>query len=334
MKKILSVVVLGILLIGILAACGQKSQADVVKDLGKKVDSLKGYHTKATMTFKNGKQEKKYQAEIWYQEPNNYKVVLNDGKKENTQMIIKNSDGVFVLTPSQNKKYHFQSEWPNNRSQYYLYQSLIKDIQKDANAKFESKDKNYLFTTKTNYQTQLLANQKIMLNKDLSPKNVQVMDQDMNVMIDITFNSFDFNPTFKKDTFNVDKNMETAKLDTQTSAKPHQAFTIMKPTASIKGATLSYSTDLQNKSGQRQFIMKYAGKKGYTLIESQSNVSPTSEAIETTAQPVNIDESVGVMTDHSLSWSRDGMDFYLVSTKLTPEEMQEVAASVSGQVTK
>ncbi|WEG12531.1 outer membrane lipoprotein carrier protein LolA [Pullulanibacillus sp. KACC 23026] len=333
MKKLIFVFILGILLVGILAGCGQKSQADVVKDLGKKMDSLQGYHTVAEMTFKNGEQKKVYEAEIWYQKPDNYKVVLNDGKKENTQMIIKNKDGVFVLTPSQNKKYHFQSEWPNNRSQYYLYQSLVKDIQKDANAAFEAKDKSYVFTTKTNYQTQLLANQSITLDqKSLTPKNVKVMDKDMNVMIDITFKSFKVNPSFDNSTFDVDKNMATAKLDAQTSATP-QPFTVMKPTMNLDGAKLSYSQEVTN-SGPQKFIMKYTGDKGYTLIETQSQVSPTSEAIETTAQPVDLEESFGVMTDHSLSWSKDGMDFYLVSDNLTQSEMQEIAESVSGQVTK
>jgi outer membrane lipoprotein-sorting protein len=335
LKKLLSVFIFGILLIGVLAGCGQKSQADVVKDLGKKMESLTSYHTKASMTFKNGKQAKEYQAEIWYQKPDYYKVVLNDGKQENTQMIIKNDEGVFVLTPSQNKKYHFQSEWPNNRSQYYLFQSLVRDIQKDANAKFQLKNNEYNFTTKTNYDTKLLSQQKIILNKkDLTPKNVKVMDQDSNVMIDITFNSFMLNPNFDKGTFDVEKNMATAKLDAKTSATPHLPFTIMKPNQELKGAKLSYSSDVKDDQGQHKFIMKYTGDKGYTLIETQSQVSPTSEAVETTAQPVNLNENIGVMTKNSLAWSKDGMDFYLVSDKLTTDEMQEIADSVSGQVTK
>jgi outer membrane lipoprotein-sorting protein len=335
LKKLLSVFILGILLIGVLAGCGQKSQADVVKDLGKKMESLTSYHTKASMTFKNGKETKEYQAEIWYQKPDYYKVMLNDGKQENTQMIIKNDEGVFVLTPSQNKKYHFQSEWPNNRSQYYLFQSLVKDIQKDANARFQLQKSEYYFTTKTNYETKLLSHQKITLNKkDLTPKNVKVMDQDSNVMIDVTFNSFKLNPSFDKGTFDVDKNMATAKLDTKTSAAPHQPFTIMKPIQSINGAKLSYSSDVKDEQGKRQFIMKYTGNKGYTLIETQSQVSPTSEAVETSAQPVNLDENIGIMTKNSLAWSKDGMDFYLVSDKLSADEMQEIAKSVSGKVTK
>jgi hypothetical protein len=108
----------------------------------------------------------------------------------------------------------------------------------------------------------------------------------------------------------------------------------MKPTQAIKGAELSYSSDVKNEAGQRQFIMKYTGKKGYTLIETQSQVSPTSEAIETTAQPVNLEDNIGIMTKNSLAWSKDGMDFYLVSDKLSADEMQEIAKSVSGKVTK
>ncbi|WRK52332.1 hypothetical protein SD457_18260 [Coprobacillaceae bacterium CR2/5/TPMF4] len=43
-----------------------------------------------------------------------YKVELYDKALNQSQIIIKNSDGVFVLTPTLNQIFKFQSEWPNN----------------------------------------------------------------------------------------------------------------------------------------------------------------------------------------------------------------------------
>ncbi len=49
-------------------------------------------------------------------------------------MILKNDDGVYVLTPALNKSFKFQSEWPENSSQAYLFESLVKDITEDKSA--------------------------------------------------------------------------------------------------------------------------------------------------------------------------------------------------------
>ena len=47
-----------------------------------------------------------------------------------SQIIVKNPDGVFVLTPTLNQIFKFQSEWPNNSPKPYIYQSLIELLEK------------------------------------------------------------------------------------------------------------------------------------------------------------------------------------------------------------
>src|SRR5699024_3232046 len=90
----------------------------------------------------------------------------NDEDEKSSQIILKNKDGVFVLTPSLNKSFKFQSEWPDNSSQPYLYQSLINDIIKDSEATFEVTDAHYIFYIKTNYQSNNnLPFQEIYLDK-------------------------------------------------------------------------------------------------------------------------------------------------------------------------
>ena len=86
-------------------------------------------------------------------------------------MILRNEEGVFVLTPALKKSLGFQSEWPQNSSQAYLYESLIKDIIEDKEAKFTATKDHYVFETKTRYQNNsMLPIQEIKLNKsDLSP---------------------------------------------------------------------------------------------------------------------------------------------------------------------
>ncbi|MGV3487472.1 MAG: LolA family protein [Tuberibacillus sp.] len=335
LKKSMSIILLSAMFLFVLTACGQ-SREDVIDDLSKKMDRLSGYTTKATMTFKHGDKQQKYQAEIWYKKPNFYKVVLKDEHGQNPQMIIRNKDGVYLLTPALNKKYHFESDWPKNRSQYYLYESLVKDIVQDGTSKFETKEDAFIFTTKTHYPTKMLAYQKISLKKkNLAPLGVKVMDKDMNVIIDVVFKGFNFKPKFDSDAFDVDKNELSMKLDNNLPAMAslNQPFEILKPTIQLKNTKIAYTQDV-NEDGQRKFVLKYTGDKAFTLIESKSDVAKETMTVTMDADPVDLGFTFGIMTDHSLSWSNNGMDFYLVSDKLTTDEMKDVAQSVVGMVNK
>ena len=139
----------GIMLLLALSACGQKSQSDVVSELNEKLGEMKGYKANAKMTLKMGTEPQVYNVEIWHKDPSFYRVNLKNEEKDQSQMILKNDDGVYVLTPALNKSFKFQSEWPENSSQAYLFESLVKDITEDKSPTYKETDKHYVFETKT-----------------------------------------------------------------------------------------------------------------------------------------------------------------------------------------
>jgi hypothetical protein len=51
-------------------------------------------------------------------------------------------------------------------------------------------------------------------------------------------------------------------------------------------------------------------------------------------QPVDLGFTIGALTDHSISWSQDGVDYMIASKKLTKDELIEVAGSVQGDMGK
>lgn len=72
-----------------------------------------------------------------------------------------------VLTPSLNKSFKFESEWPYNNSQVYLLQSVVNDINNDKALSFEEKDDRYVFTTSVNYpNNRSLVKQMIYFDKN------------------------------------------------------------------------------------------------------------------------------------------------------------------------
>ncbi|MCP3741948.1 LolA family protein [Rossellomorea sp. BNER] len=321
----------------VLSACGAKSKEDVVEDLNAKVEDMKGYKADAKMTLQVGEEPQTYDVEVWHNEPNYYRVHLKNEARDQSQMILRNEEGVFVLTPALNKSFKFQSEWPSNSSQAYLFESLVKDIKEDKEAKFKETKNHYVFETKTRYQnSQMLPVQKISFNKkDLTPASVKVMDADRNALVTVEFSKMDMKASFEKKDFDMKKNMTGAQLEVPVNAKVSDSeFTVLYPTTEISGTELVDEKEILTSSGKR-VVLTYEGEKSYTLVQEKSEVIPTM-TVSTTVNGdlVNLGFTMGAMTDHSIRWTFDGIDYMLASQNLSPEEMISVAQSVQGSMSK
>ncbi|MCH1638650.1 outer membrane lipoprotein carrier protein LolA [Paenibacillus timonensis] len=200
----------------VLAACGKKDADGVVKDLDKVVAQLESYQGSGTMTLYTGDKPQEYKVEVWYQNPSFYRIALTNAQKDVTQIVLRNEQGVFVLTPSLNKSFRFQSDWPENQGQVYLYQTLARSILSDSSRQFESDKESYIFEVAANYNTHALVRQKIWLAKDnYAPKQVQVSDAEAKVVVEVKFDKFDFDAKFDKNSFDMQHNLDTAAQDSQ-----------------------------------------------------------------------------------------------------------------------
>lgn len=328
---------LSIFFIVSLTACGDQSQEDVRKALDEKMEDLTSYKAEAKMTLTTGSEPQVYNVEIWYQQPSYYRVNLKNAQKDQNQMILRNDEGVFVLTPALNKSFRFQSDWPKNSSQAYLYESLVKDILNDSSAVFKKTKNHYVFETKTNYQnSKMLPKQEITLNKkDLSPAVVKVMDTDMNPLLTVEFSKVEFNPKFDKDAFDTAKNMTMAQLDVPTMAEGNDGvFEVMYPLDLPAGVEPTEEKEIATEDGKR-IILTYSGEKSFTLIQEKARVLPaTSTAMFVEGEPIDLGFAIGALTENSLSWSYKGVDFMIASNDLTSEEMMMIARSVQGTSVK
>ncbi|MCM3125662.1 MULTISPECIES: outer membrane lipoprotein carrier protein LolA [Bacillaceae] len=337
MKKRLLLLLAGLMVIFALAACGTKSQESVVKDLDGTLNDLKSYKAKAKMTLQMGTEPQVYDVEIWHKDPSFYRVNLKNAQKDQSQMILRNDEGVFVLTPALNKSFRFQSDWPKNSSQAYLYESLITDILEDKQAKFSATKEHYVFETKTRYQNnKMLPIQEIKLKKkSLAPVSVKVMDPDRNALVTVEFSDVKFDASFDKDAFDMKKNMTGAQLEVPVMADVEdKEFTVKYPVAEIPGVTLIDEKEIKTEDGKR-VVLTYDGDKSFTLIQEKANAMPAmSSAINMTGKPVDLGFTVGAMNETSISWTHLGVDYMLASTDLSPEEMEMVAKSVLADMEK
>ena len=329
MKKVL-ILFAGIMLLLALSACGQKTQSDVVTDLNKKMEEMKGYKANAKMTLQMGNNPQVYNVEIWHKNPTYYRVNLKNQEKDQSQMILRNDEGVYVLTPALNKSFKFQSEWPENSSQAYLYESLVKDITEDKAATFKEEDKQYVFETKTRYQNnKMLPYQQITLNKkDLAPVSVKVMDSDNNVLVTVEFSDVKFDTSFDKDAFDMEKNMTSAQLEVPVMAEVQDPNFSIKYPADMYGMSLLEEKEVKTDKGQR-VVLTYEGEKSFTLIEEKAEVVQA-KIVSTmvNGNPVDLGFTVGAMTENMITWTYEGVSYTLASQNMTPDEMVEVARTV------
>jgi hypothetical protein len=213
----------------------------------------------------------------------------------------------------------------------------VKDLVQDKDATFKTTDKGYIFETKTNYQNkQLLPTQEITFNKKgLTPQSVKLLDTDKNVVLNVKFKKVKYNPNFDKDSFDVKKNMTSARLNSvPTSGDGHSNFLVTEyPSYLMKGVSLVDQQDVKTKDGVQVFL-SYKGKKSFTLVEQKSVVSETSMMMDVSGEPVDLGFTVGALTKKSISWSYKGTDYTIVTKNLTQNELIKVAKSVGQKATK
>jgi outer membrane lipoprotein-sorting protein len=289
------------------------------------------------MTLQMGSDPQVYEVEIWHKDPTYYRVNLKNAQKDQSQMILRNDDGVFVLTPALNKSFRFQSSWPQNSSQAYLYESLIQDILEDKEAKFSETKQHYVFETKTRYQNnQMLPLQEIKLNKkDLAPVSVQVMDSDRNALVTVEFSDVKIGADFDKDAFDMKKNMTASQLEVPVMADgSDKEFTVKYPVADLPGVTLKDEKVMETGNGKR-IVLTYGGEKSYTLVQEKAGVMDDGASpVSVNGNLVDLGFTIGAQSENSIRWTHQGVEYMLASSNLSPEEMEMVAKSVQGDVEK
>ncbi|GIP22610.1 outer membrane lipoprotein carrier protein LolA [Paenibacillus sp. J22TS3] len=211
MRRITWVLTIVIAFSMLLAACGKKDSADVVKDLDQVVTKMESYEGSGTMTLHTGDKPQEYRVEVWYQNPSYYRIALTNAQKDITQIVLRNDQGVYVLTPSLGKSFRFQSDWPENQGQVYLYQTLVRSILNDTSRQFVADKNSYVFDVAANYNTQTLVRQKIWLSKkNYAPEQVQVSDSNANVVVEVKFDKFKFDAAFDKKSFDMQQNLNAS----------------------------------------------------------------------------------------------------------------------------
>lgn len=327
MKKKLIAILIGCLF---LTGCGGGSEKSVLKKITEKQENSKSYYVEGTMELINNEDIFTYDVNASYKKGDYYKIELTNISNNHKQVILRNDQGVYVITPSLNKSFKFQSDWPYNNSQIYLLGSVIEDINNDEDKKFEKKNDKYIYTSKVNYPNNSnLVNQIVTVNKNKEIEKVEVVDKDGNTQIKMKYNKIEYNSKFKDDYFELDniietKDIEEEKNTTETATLDDIIYPMYLPTNTY----LSSQESINTENGKR-LILTFEGDNPFTLIEEVAVIDEEHEIIPTYGELEIIGDSIAVVNDNSINWYSNGIEYYVVSSVMSSNELLEVAKSIS-----
>ena len=311
----------------IFTGCGKYSEDDIVKDFAKKVNKSKAYYVEGTMEIINNEDTYTYDVAVSYKEGDYYKVNLKNLLNDHEQIILRNASGVYVVTPSLNKSFKFQSEWPYNNSQIYLLKSIVEDVQKDETRTFEEKDGNYVFTHKVDYpNNKKLVKQMVVLDKKLNVKEAKIMDESGNVWMKMQFDSIDLDASFKDDYFELSDNLESG-ITTEELKEVDKIEEVIYPMYLPVNTYLSGKEKMSTDSGER-LILTFDGDSPFMLVEETVKKEEEHTIVPTYGDPVLLGDTIACINDNSVTWVSNGIEYYVISDVMSMQEIFEVAGSI------
>jgi len=345
----------------LLSACGTDSQEKVLKKVNGKWAEANGYELNATMEIKSGGDPKKYDVTVWHTKPDFYRVEVVESGKDVSQMIVRNADGVFVVTPTLNKMYKFQSDWPKKNSQAYLIGALAEDLAQDKNLVMKEEDKAYIFeaATRNSYKNSMPHQVITVDKKTMLPTSVVIMNDVKEEQIRITFKNIKLGVQHAAKEYAVEQFTESDETKGEQATPPkkdnkdnkdgkesnnnpngeeekepvsaeveNKEFQTHYPVVSLEN-TKMVEEKVVREGGMDRVILTFDGDKPFTVMQQPVTKETAMLPVSSPGDPVDLGFTIGAITDTSISWEKDGVEFFVASSKLTREEMVQVATSMT-----
>lgn len=299
-------------------------------DLIEEASQCQSYQLVSNMEMLENDELKSYQVTSTFariDDQDFYKVELYDKSLNQSQVIVRNDEGVFVLTPSLNQAFQFQSDWPNNSPKPYIYQSLITFLSENKPEK--TKD-GYLVQGEMTYENdERVKSQEVKFDKDLKPVYVSVFDQDGTEVIKVEVTSFELNASMKKDDFSQ-KNIAEATKSAYTDSV--SASLSLYP-VSLMGSVLE-NEKVSEIDDEINHILKFTGDKSFTIVEKTSKENEDLEIESIDAQMIDMIDGVAFEKDQQMTYISSGVVCSLYSNDLTQQEKLAVLSSMQSSQVK
>lgn len=301
------------------------------KTFDKTMDNMNTYMLEGDMEITKGEGVKKYVVKVGYEKKDkqeNFKVSLYDKELNQEQVIIRNKDGVFVVTPSLNQVFKFEGDWPLNSPKPYLLQSMS-EIINGENTTIKKEEDGYFISSTVNYpNNSSFKQQEMLFDKKAKIKWLQIFNQDHTSQMKIVFQKVEYNNKFEKDYFNaptvIDKNVSSNFItDADLPLYPVNVFDSVLLNKS--------SVDV---NGEIRHILEFTGDKNFTIVQTVKTAKEATETVMMPGEVIDAISVVGFYDENQMSVIYQGVEVTIFSNDLGPQEMMNIIESMQAAVMK
>lgn len=257
-----------------------------------------------------------------------FKVEMTDKALNQQQIILKNDDGVFVITPSLNQVFKFQGEWPTNSPKPYLLQTML-ELLNSEEVQITSNSEGYLIEAPAQYPSAAtLVHQKVQFSKEMKPIYLMGYNADNLCELNMQFSDVQYNLAFEDDFF---KQPEIS-LNSVTTSYLEEVDLPLYPMAVFDAKLIN--TTVTTANGNTEHVLEFSGERAFTVIEKQVNASEEFELIEVNGQLVEGLGTLAYYNGNKLTAISTQMDLSVYSDDLSVMEMLQVIESMQVSVMK
>lgn len=324
-------IVLAVLILGVILLAGWKlffDKSDVSEKVKKAKEDITAYHMEANMNLVNNEETRNYFVTTDYKKEgdnNFFRVSLVDKNINQEQIMLKNTDGVFVLTPTLNQVYKFKGDWPLNNPKPYLYHSLMETF--DSEHTIKTVDDGFIVSAISKYpNSPSWAKQEIKFSSDMKPISVDILNSSNETVGKVTFTEVDMAPTYASDYFDVEANMKKARESLTEGANLTLDDLPLMPTSSVFDAKLSENT-LATINGQSVYILSYTGTDNFTIVQQIAEKYDEMKIIEVSGELIETINGIAIKSGTKIKYCSNGVTFDIYSDNM---EVSKIIDIVNG----
>lgn len=324
-------VLIGILCIGLITVLFIAFKpSSFEEEMIEKLENLDTYILEGTMEVVKGEETRSYGLSVAYQKAENsyFKVVLNDKELNQEQIILRNDEGVYVVTPSLNQIFKFEGDWPMNTPKPYLLQTISSIMQQD-DAVLKKEKEGYLLEANVSYPgNESFHHEQIYFDKDGKLEWLQIYNEDHVVQVKIVFSKVEYNVTIDKDYF-----VTPTVLESKVAAQTIQEEDLPLYPVNVFSSQLTNVTSMQV-NGKTKYILEYKGDKNFTVVQTVTKEEETTKTVIMPGEMIDVLDIVGFYDGNHLHAVYQQIEFGVYSDDLAPEEMMKVIQSMQVAVMK
>ena len=252
-----------------------------------------------------------------------FRVSMLDKNINQTQIMLKNNEGVFVLTPLLNQVYKFKGDWPLNSPKPYLYHSLLDNL--DNKHEVKKMDDGYLISGPAEYvNSPEWIKQDIKFSTELKPLWVDIKNESNTVVGKVTFTNCDFTPKYSDDFFNVESNMKQAQDEENKPNEDTQVTFEDLPLLPAENTETLQEKTVSHINGNSYYIMTFTGKHNFTMVQGIAEKYDEMKIIEVDMEYVETINGVAFKDGNRIIYQKNGVSFDIYSDTMTIPEIISV----------